>query len=619
MTHINQPARTRRALFTTFTVLAPFALLAALEGTLRATWHNGAMPAFEDIRVGNARYRAPSSRLARRYFANESSPPVPPTDLFAVEKPAHGLRLFVLGESSAAGFPYPHNGTFSRVLRDALHDVLPNDSIEVVNLGIAATNSFTLVDLVDDVLEQHPDAVLIYAGHNEYYGALGVGSSIRIGSSPRLVRAYLALERLRTVVLLRNALNGVVHAIRPAPVDSTVATFMESVAEDQQITFGGHAYSAGLAQFHDNVGIALRRFQQAGVPVFIGSIASNERDQPPFVSPANTSARAAYDSARQSLAHSDSAGARRLFARARDLDVIRFRAPGALNDTVRSLASTYGAHYVPVAERLAAVSPGGMPGHELFLEHVHPNRHGYALIAEVFADALRDEHYLERTASPARLAPWSDYERRMELSAFDERIAEHTVKTITTRWPFVAREQAQDYRGTYRPTDYADSLALLVSRGGIAWAEAKLRVAANDEAHGAPDAALREYMGLLRDRPFVETGYRLVGRAQLAAGRPEDAEPYLERAVVLTPSAESCYLLGIIALGKKDYARAITLLDQSVALSPNAVPALYQLSLAFGLSHNLQAARGAALRAARIDSRYPGLADWMKVIGMAAP
>ncbi|MEO8334488.1 MAG: tetratricopeptide repeat protein [bacterium] len=601
-------------------MLTPILVLGLVEGILRITWPGGDIPTFEPATPGDTTLRTPNPRVGRRYFAGESMPPAPPTDVFAVLKPEHTLRLFVLGASTAAGFPYPHNGTFSRVVRDALSDVLPNDSVEVVNVGIAATNSYTVVDLTGDVLAQHPDGVLIYAGHNEYYGALGVGSTIRSGSSPRLVRASLAAQRWRTVRLLRVGIDRVLAASRSrTPIDSTVATFMESVAADQQIELGGSAYNAGLAQFRENMSIVLRRFRDAGVPVFIASIASNERDQPPFVSNANGPARAAYDSGQRALAQSDSANARRLFTRARDLDVIRFRAPAAVNDTIRALAARYGAHYVPVAERFAESSPAGMTGHELFLEHVHPNRHGYALIGEAFVAALRDQHYLGRIAASDRLAPWTDYERRMELSPFDERIVHHTVTTITTRWPFVARRDAQDYRGTYRPIDYADSLALLVSRGGMAWAEAKLRLAARDEAAGAHDAALAEYRGLLRDRPFAEPGYRLVGRALFASGRAEVAVPYLERAFSLTPTGESCYLLGVIALQLKDYPRAITWLDRAVTLQPDAVASLYQLSLAFGLSHNVQAARGAAARAAQLDPRYPGLVAWMKVIGMNAP
>ncbi len=38
-------------------------------------------------------------------------------------------------------------------------------------------NSYTFYDKIDDILKEDPDAILIYAGHNEFYGAPGIGSS----------------------------------------------------------------------------------------------------------------------------------------------------------------------------------------------------------------------------------------------------------------------------------------------------------------------------------------------------------------------------------------------------------------------------------------------------------
>lgn len=96
----------------------------------------------------------------------------------------HAIRIFVMGESAAAGFPYQANAAFSYVIADVLQDAFPSDTIEVVNLGISATNSYTIADLVPDVIAQKPDAVLIYAGHNEYYGALGLDPQRRWAPCP---------------------------------------------------------------------------------------------------------------------------------------------------------------------------------------------------------------------------------------------------------------------------------------------------------------------------------------------------------------------------------------------------------------------------------------------------
>ena len=155
-------SRRKAIAFLLITLALPFLLLGALEAGLRAAGYGGSLQAFETPESMHGRYRIPSSNLGRRYFPQERFPPTPPGDAFLVEKPLNSIRLFVLGESSTAGFPYSANGTFSRVLRDALRDVLPGDTVEVVNLGMAATNSYTIADVARDVIAERPDAVLIY-------------------------------------------------------------------------------------------------------------------------------------------------------------------------------------------------------------------------------------------------------------------------------------------------------------------------------------------------------------------------------------------------------------------------------------------------------------------------
>ena len=200
--------------FLAITLAFPFILLLSLELGLRAGKYGGDMSAFEVPPILNGLYKIPGENVGKRYFPQERFPPSPPGDPFLINKPAHSMRIFVLGESSAAGFPYPSNGTFARVLRDALSDVLTGDTVEVINMGMAATNSYTIANLAGDIVEQKPDAVIIYGGHNEYYGALGAGSTESLGSYPSFVRLYLNLQRFRTFLLLRNTTNKVLSLFR---------------------------------------------------------------------------------------------------------------------------------------------------------------------------------------------------------------------------------------------------------------------------------------------------------------------------------------------------------------------------------------------------------------------
>jgi tetratricopeptide (TPR) repeat protein len=597
----------------------PVLLLALVEGGLRLLRPDGGLPLFTAMGETGT-LRMANRKVAARYFPAERFPPVPPLDPFAAVKPAGALRIFVLGESSTAGFPYPHNGTFSRVLRDVLGDVLPGRPVEVVNLGLAATNSYTLVDFTAEVLAQRPDLLLIYAGHNEYYGALGVGSSQSGAASPALKRLYLRLLRLRTVRALRSA---VVALRRPGAGDGgegpEAATFMEVLARDQQIPFGGVAYQAGLRQFEENLGIVLEHARRAGVPVLVASVASNVRDQPPFVSPGNegaAGAAAVHREARAALASGDSARAQELFARARDLDVVRFRAPGELNTVVQRVAAAYGARYVPVAEAFDSAS-GGMPGRELFLEHVHPTREGQVLIARQFYEALVRDGRLGAAVRPERLRPWPAYVEAMALSPFDLRVVHHTLQTLMTSWPFVAADAQVDYRATYRPRDVSDSLALLVSRGGLSWGIAKFQLAQAYEERQAFDSAAAEYRGLARDAPFEELPLRMLARALLAAGRPVAAESSLVRAHAIRPTAYSSLTLGQMAAERREPARAVPYLEQAVQLDPTNPVALYSLSLAYGMVQDLPRARATADRVRALAPGFPGLAGWRRALGLS--
>ncbi len=611
-------ARGRYALFIALTLMAPLVLFGAVEGLLRLIRPDGGMPLFVHAQFVNGDYLVASPSLGARWFAGVEHPPSPAPEMFAARKPDRAFRVFVLGESAAAGFPYPRNVTFSRYLRDILRDVLPGDSVEVVNLGIAATNSFAMLDMADEVADQHPDVVLVYAGHNEYYGALGAASRVGIPGGTAAVRLYLRLLRLRTVRALRNAISSARTPDRPGADSLEAVSLMEVLGRDRQIPLESALYERGARQFESNLESIVRVFRRRGTPVLIASVASNLRDQRPFAADANstpTGANSAFEAARVALARGDTTDALRLFARARDLDVIRFRAPGEFNDIIRRVALSAHATYVPVAEAFAAASPAGIPGANLFLEHVHPTRQGQALIGRVFFRTMLESGLLGHSVDTTRLRPMDEYFRGMEMTPFDERIAFHITRTLTSRWPFVPVEQQVDYRGRYVPTDLLDSLAFAVSRGER-WEIAKVRLAADYERRRQFDSAAAEYAGLVRDAPLASEPLLFMARELDLAGRPDAAEAALRRAVEIRPTAPALNALGVRAARRRQISEAIALFQRSLEIQPAQPDVLYELTLAYGMSRDLPNARAAAIRLARLDPRYPKLNELLSALGV---
>ncbi|MDQ6830783.1 MAG: SGNH/GDSL hydrolase family protein, partial [Gemmatimonadota bacterium] len=419
----------RRRLFVGVTLALPWLVLAIIELALRLGGYGASYPLFIAY-PPQPEYLLPNQDVAKRYFSQGTIVPLPQLDFFAAEKTPATYRIIFQGESSAAGFPYRHGGAPSRMLEQRLQATFPDRSIEVINTALTGINSYSLLDQSDEIIAQHPDAVLIYTGHNEYYGVFGVGSSGSLGRLRPMIRAYLALRHLRLAQLIQHML-GAVFAIPGASSgneNDAPRTVMELMAGDRHIPLGSPTYRLGLDQFRANLAELLSRYRHAKIPVLIGTLASNEREQPPFVTGldartdstqwraylrAGTAALALgnVDSAERALdmairldstgadafyalgkvfdARGDTVRARSAYRNAKELDQLRFRAPEAMNAIIREEAARHGATVVETQQALERASPGGVIGKGVMLEHLHPNLDGYFIIAGAFYETMQ--------------------------------------------------------------------------------------------------------------------------------------------------------------------------------------------------------------------------------------
>ncbi|MGB5529202.1 MAG: SGNH/GDSL hydrolase family protein, partial [Ignavibacteriaceae bacterium] len=224
--------------------------------------------------------------IAGRYFFNIKDLPQSNNDAFDIIKRENAFRVFVMGGSSAAGFPFSPNGTFSRYIRDRLELLYPEKHIEVINIAITATNSYTIRDLLSEVLEQKPDLILIYAGHNEYYGAFGVGSTENAGNSRKFVNFLIWLNKFKSIELFRNLLilSGSFFNNDEDISTRQGGTLMARIVKQQLIPFKSEPFYVGTSQFEENLEDILRMTGDAKVPVIIGTLVSNLKDQKPFAS-----------------------------------------------------------------------------------------------------------------------------------------------------------------------------------------------------------------------------------------------------------------------------------------------------------------------------------------------
>ena len=340
--------------------------------------------------------------LAHKYFHNIDNVPYSNQDIFDEIKKPNTFRVFVLGESAGAGYPFIPLGAFSRYLEQRLNLEYPESKIEVINCSMTAINTYTMRDLFPGILELKPDLVLIYAGHNEYYGALGVGSMESLGTSRTVVNMVIYLERFKTFQLIRNLLKSAARLLGEERKALT-GTLMARMAQNQYIGLGSDIYEKGIEQFRGNMHDILEMAKKQNVPVILSTLACNLRDQYPFISINENGlppADKVFILAKESLAKNDWKRADSLFRYARDLDALRFRAPSEINKTIINLGKEFNYAIINIDSVFDAISPDHITGDNIMTDHLHPTLRGYQTIGDIFYKKMEETKLLPKNKTP---------------------------------------------------------------------------------------------------------------------------------------------------------------------------------------------------------------------------
>jgi tetratricopeptide (TPR) repeat protein len=543
----------------------------------------------------------PNEDVIHRFFAGTHGGPNVSIDTtyFLADKPPEALRIVVQGGSSAAGFPYGKWAAPAGMLQQRLQRTWPTRQVEVVTTAMSAVNSYTLLDFQDEILAIEPDAVVIYAGHNEFLGVLGVGSAYSSSLSPALTRLILRLRRLHVVEAAFRIAGPGDEAAR----ETQEGTLMSRIAGERRIPLGSPTFEAGVRQFTENLARLLAGYRAAGVPVLIGTLAANERDQPPFVSailpPAvagqwaeraraveeamadgrtdaalaaatglveldGASADAWYLLGRAAEADRRDREARLAFLAAKDRDELRFRAPEGFNDLIRHTAAANGATLVDVQGRLAAASPRGIIGDGLMLEHLHPNLEGYFLMADAFYDALIAAGVGGPGGQPIDTAT-----ARAEIPVTEagRLAAQWRIERLKGDWPF--QETTRPF--SLPPAEgEIEGIAQAWFAGRLSWAEAMDQSLVYYQQVGRYGEAARVAVNITMALPFEPNPQFVSGMMLLRDGQTRRALMHLRRAAELAPR-DVRYLLGLAQGYFEDglYPESITVLERVLALEPD--------------------------------------------------
>jgi tetratricopeptide (TPR) repeat protein len=556
----------KRILFPLLLILFPFFLLGILELALRLARYGDSYDLFVDFKAYGKAYKRCNPEYGKKYFYNFSYTS-PPNDIFLKEKPGNGFRVFVMGSSSVWGFPYGSGEMFSRILHQRLQDSYPDRQVEVINTAITAVNSFTLLDRIDEILEEKPDVVLIYAGHNEFYGALGVGSKEGLGQIRWVKRLHLFLLDFKTYQLLRNFLLGIQQSLggENPEKESPTATLMERIVANKTIEYKSKTYNKAHAHYYKNLDAIIRKAHRKNVPVVISELISNTKDLRPFCSVESTTYPAAdvvFNEAVGLEKKGEYEKARDLYDQARDLDCLRFRASGDINRIIRQLSQKYGLFLVPMKSIFETSSPNGIIGNNLVTEHVHPNIDGYFLMADAFYTALVENGLLARP-DPLHYKPSVYYRQNWGITEIDSIYADLILRQLKGGWPFKPDTIINSFIYDYKPLTIMDSLAYQAVRfDDISLEMAHKKIAQYYIAHNETEKACKEYQSVLRINPYSIKDYITAGDLALKTNNYDKALEHFRGSLRLMKENYALSRIGEIYILKEEYNKGIPYLEE---------------------------------------------------------
>jgi len=574
-------SRSKRILFSILPAFFAICLLAVAELVLRLFDPSGGNHFITEARFDNRDWYQLNRSYLMKYFPS-NAPSVPEFKPTLIQKTkGHLFRVCCLGESSMFGTPYEMTATIPGIVRKQLRHSFPQREFEVINLGASAINTNVIRDLVPLVTDLSPDLVLIYTGHNEFYGPDGVGASWLEDSFPPLIRWKYALNDLRLLEAGESWLKN-----HRSPISGQEpSNLMYQVSQGSHVLLESPESERIFTRFAENMENILRTLGDQHIPVIVSDVSSNLLF-PPFVTdtvkenqlvteiparfreekyrdiisslsplhqeePQNAfysywigrsfSALGKYDSAKLYLES------------ARDNDLLKFRAPGRINSILRSVCRQFHVPCISADSALGGACLGGIPSDSVFWEHLHPTAYGYDIIADLFMDEIiREKSRLSLSDGGIlpTLLPFDD--DSLSICWLDLAYADRSIQHLTGRWPFT------DYHRLPAVIQFADSTlkSILdqVYYRTSSWDEGLYKSATYFWREGKLRAALTTYEAQLEEYPYNFYAQYLTGNLLRTMGRIPEAVSHYQISITSNPQYPYSSLdLGLLEVNAGQY------------------------------------------------------------------
>jgi tetratricopeptide (TPR) repeat protein len=492
---------------------------------------------------------------------------------FSKSKAAGTYRIFCLGGSTTHGRPYDDTTSFCGWLRELLPAVDDNRRWEVINAGGVSYASYRTALLAEELIAYEPDLFIVYSGHNEFLEKRTYSGLIAMPPALRGVAARAG--RTRTYALLRGAYRGLRGRAegevteRTSRLAAEVQTLLDSSVGPDAYERDDELSEQILSHYRFNLARIVDIARSAGAETILVTPASNLRHASAFKSEHRAGLTAAALEPWQALfeqageaeaegalttalvaidralaiddrhAHSHFLrgrilvrlerfdDARAAFERARDEDVCPLRALTGTADIVDEVARDRRVSVVDFARWVDDRAVHGIPGDDLFLDHVHPTIAANRELALLLLGALGDDGILEPSAA------WDD----STVSVVSQRVEAKLDRDAHGR----ALLNLSKVLGWAGKLDEAARLAVLAAETAPGLPETHYQAGLTAQLGGRLDEAIGHYRRALRLAPNAVTAHGNLAAALEKNGETLQAILHYRRAIALLGSEESAY------------------------------------------------------------------------------
>jgi tetratricopeptide (TPR) repeat protein len=478
---------------------------------------------------------------------NRANMPAPKRIWVPVAKPAGVLRVVMLGESAAAGYPVP-DYDLGRMVEVLWRARFPDRPLEVVNLSMTGVNSHVLRVVAEEARQLQPDALVLYAGHNEVIGPYGPVSVFgRQLSANFLVQLSMAVRNTRT----GRAMGELLTALSPSETP-----LWEGLAEFQnaRMALTDPALARMYGQVRDNFEAIIGQAVDDGAKVVVCVPAVNLNDWTPLAGGPEMPAADRYDQGRRAQAQGNWDEAWEHYRAACDLDPVRFRADSAVRQLQREVAEESGGPGVALVDAdrwLHEWNPGFETDRRFFLEHVHMTFEGRVAAAALIVDGLANALLGVPLPTADEAATWwtmfpdkvTAARERTLFTGADDAAMWYTVQRLLAMKVFAGAPDMTQRREELAELEYGKRQEFLAE-----WDLERLR------------RAYREAMELNGDDPAL---HGTAGRLLQMGGDPEGAEEAFRRTLQKMPNrTESALGLVTLMMADRRFAEAEEILRE---------------------------------------------------------